>query len=263
MIHHTAIIAPGAQIGAGTTIGPYSIIGANVAIGQNNKIGPHVVIEGNTTIGQGNIIYQFASVGSTPQDQKWQGQLTELVIGDNNQIREYVTIQPATTAEAKTQIGNNNLFMACSHIAHDVTVGDGCWFANSACVAGHAIIGNKVIMGGLSGVHQYAKIGDLALLAAGSMVAQDIPPFCTAQGDRAKLVHINSIGMQRAGYSEDEISQMQTIFRKLFVKEGPMHAKIEEILAKHHDFAAAKILGEFIKSSTRGVAGFTRNSNKT
>jgi UDP-N-acetylglucosamine acyltransferase len=254
-IHTTAIISPGAIIGEGTSIGPYSIIGPNVRLGKNNKIGPHVVIEGKTTIGDENIIYQFASVGSAPQDQKWRGEETTLIIGNKNQIREYVTLQPATQTDGKTQIGDSNLFMACSHIAHDVIVGSNCWFANSACVAGHAIIGNGAILGGLSGIHQYVNIGNLAFIAAGAMVAQDIPPFCMAQGDRAKLFQINKVGLQRSGHSEEDIRKVQTVFRKLFYQEGQMSSKIEQVQSQYKDFAPADEICKFIKSSTRGVAG--------
>jgi UDP-N-acetylglucosamine acyltransferase len=253
--HKTSIINEGAVIGEGTTIGPYSIIGSGVRIGKNNKIGPHVVIEGKTTIGDENIIYQFSSIGSAPQDQKWQGEETELIIGNKNQIREYVTLQPATHADGKTQIGDSNLFMACSHVAHDVIVGNNCWFANSACVAGHAIIGNSVILGGLSGVHQYVNIGNLAFIAAGAMVAQDIPPFCIAQGDRAKLQHINKLGLQRAGYTEEEVRKTQTVFRKLFYQEGQMSAKIQQVQQEYQDFKIADEMCKFVLSSTRGVAG--------
>lgn len=259
-VHTTSIISQGAIIGDGTCIGPYSIIGPNVVLGKNNKIGPHVVIEGKTTIGDENIIYQFASVGSAPQDQKWKGQETELVIGDKNQIREYVTLQPATLPGGKTHIGNNNLFMASSHIAHDVIVGNNCWFANSACVAGHAIIGNGVIMGGLSGIHQHVNVGDLAFIAAGAMVAQDIPPFCMAQGDRAKLFQVNKVGLQRAGYSEEDARKVQTIFRKLFYQDGAISSKIEQIQQEYSGFAMAEKLCDFVKSSTRGVAAASKNA---
>ncbi len=257
--HPASVIYDGAIIGEGTTIGPYSIIGPKVNLGQNNKIGPHVVIEGKTTIGANNIIYQFASIGSAPQDQKWQGDDTELIIGDGNQIREYVTIQPANKAETITKVGNNNLFMACSHIAHDCIVGDNCWFANSSCVAGHVIIGSGVIVGGLAGIHQYANIGDYAFIAAGSMVSQDIPPFCMAQGDRAKLVQINKVGLQRNGYNEGEIRKLQTIFRNLFYKEGSLNLKLETLAEEYKDFEPAQKLVGFIKEAKRGIASVNKN----
>jgi UDP-N-acetylglucosamine acyltransferase len=258
--HSTAIIDSSAQIGQGTTIGPYSIIGPKVTLGKNNTIKSHVVLEGNTTIGNNNIIYQFASIGSAPQDQKWQGHDTLLILGDNNQIREYVTIQPATNLDGVTKIGNNNLFMACSHVAHDVTIGDGCQFANAVCIAGHVEIANKVIIGGLTGVHQLVSIGEFAFIAAGSLVAQDIPPFCMAQGDRAKLIQINKIGLARNNFSESDIRKLQTIFRKLFYQSGAFEAKCLEIKNEYQDFAPLDKIFEFINLSKRGLSSCARFS---
>jgi UDP-N-acetylglucosamine acyltransferase len=257
--HNTAIIAEGAQIGAGTSIGPYSIIGPKVKLGSNNKIGPHVVLEGNTTIGDDNTIYQFASIGSAPQDQKWQGEDTVLTIGNGNQIREYVTIQPATNLDGITKVGDNNLFMASSHIAHDVIVGNNCWFANSACAAGHVVIGNGVIVGGFAGIHQFVNIGDLAFIGAGSMVAKDIPNFCIAQGDRAKLVQINKLGLQRHGYSDSEIRKLQTVFRKLFYEDGSLQTKLERIEQEYGDLLPAQQVCSFVKASTRGIAAVNKH----
>lgn len=261
-IHLTAIIYPGAQIGQGTSIGPYSIIGSKVTVGKDNHIGPHVVIEGNTTIGDENSIFQFASIGSKPQDQKHKDQDTRLIIGNRNQIREYVTLQPATTMDGITKIGDDNLFMACSHIAHDVTVGSGCWFANNACVAGHAIIGDKVIVGGLAGIHQFVRVGNLAFVGAGSMVAQDIPPFCMAQGDRAKIIKINVVGMQRAGYKLEEIQKIQKIFKHLFYYQDPLEEKIEYVSNNFKGFAPAKYMLDFITSSQRGIMTKSASSDE-
>ena len=257
--HPTAIIDHQAVIGQGTTIGPYSIIGPLVRLGKNNKIGAHVVLDGWTEIGDNNIIYQFASIGSPPQDQKWQGEPTKLIIGSGNQIRAYVTIQPSSSTEGQTIVGDNNLFMACSHIGHDVVVGNGCWFANSACVAGHAIIGNNVIMGGLSGLHQYARIGDLAFIAAGAMVAQDIPPFCTAQGDRARLVYINKVGLQRAGYNEVDTRKIHYHFKTLFYNTGIMNDKIQRLQETYPSCQEAEKIINFIHSSQRGIAAVQNN----
>ena len=254
--HVTAIIYDGAQIGSGSIIGPYSVIGPKVVIGENNIISPHVVIDGKTQIGSGNKIYQFASIGSVPQDQKWQGHDTCLQIGDNNQIREYVTIQPATSPDGLTQIGNNNLFMACSHIAHDVRVGNNCWFANSACIAGHATVGNNVVFGGMSGVHQNVVIGDLSMIAAGSMVAQDVPPFANVQGDRARLFGINKVGLQRAGYAAQDVSKIHNIFRKLFYHHGIMEQKLVSIEGSYPDCALTDKICSFIRSSVRGVCRY-------
>lgn len=252
-IHQTAIIDPSCSIGENTSIGPYSIIGEGVKLGKNNKIGPHVVIEGNTQIGDNNTIFQFASIGSQPQDLKYKGDKTPLKIGDNNIIREYVTIQPATEMSGVTKIGNGNLFMVSSHIAHDVIVGNGCWFANSVAVAGHITIGNNVIFGGLSGAHQNINVGDCAFIAAGSMVSQDVPPFCLVQGDRAKICHINKIGMQRKGIDEQEINKLQIFFRKLFWGSGIFDDRLRRYESEFEDFALAKQMIDFIKNSARGI----------
>jgi UDP-N-acetylglucosamine acyltransferase len=262
--HGTAIISEGAVIGEGTTIGPYSIIGPKVVLGKNNKIASHVVIEGKTTMGDGNIVYQFASIGSAPQDQKWEGQDTEILIGNGNQIREYVTLQPSNSTSGITKIGDNNLFMISSHIAHDVIMGSNCWIANSASVAGHVEIGNRVIIGGLSGIHQFVRLGDLAFIGAGSMVAQDVPPFCIAQGDRAKLISINKVGLQRAGHTEEETRKLQTIFRKLFYQSGNLRQKLMEVEVEFADSETDKLIRkicDFVQSSARGIAAVNKNSD--
>ena len=256
--HATAIIDPSAEIGQGTVIGPYSIIGPKVKLGKHNIIKPHVILEGNTTIGDNNTIYQFASIGSAPQDQKWEGHDTSLIIGDNNQIREYVTIQPATNLDGVTKIGNNNLFMACSHVAHDVTIGDDCQLANAVCIAGHVVIANKVIIGGLAGVHQSVSIGDFAFIAAGSLVVQDIPPFCIAQGDRAKLIQVNKVGLARGNFSQSDIRKLQTIFRKLFYQPGIFEIKRAALEKEYADFAPMDRIFEFIRFSKRGITACAR-----
>lgn len=255
LIHQTAIIEAGASIGSGSSIGPYSIIGAKVKIGKNCRIGPHVVIEGNTIIGDDNQIYQFASVGAVPQDLKFCGEESRLQIGDANIIREYVTLQPGTSGGGMiTSIGDKNLFMACSHVGHDCVIGSSNIFANSCALSGHVTIGDRATFGGLSGVHQFVRIGDHAFLAAGAMVSQDVPPFCYVHGDRAGLVGINVIGMQRAGYSADEIKEVRRVYRELLRKRGRIADKILNFSAAADLKPAAKKLFEFIQnSSERGI----------
>ena len=188
-IHSTAIVSRSAEIAKDVQVGPYSVIGPNVKIDSGTWVGAHVVVEGHTTIGKNNRLFQFASVGSAPQDLKYKGEPTLLIIGNSNIIREYVTIQPGTIqANGKTVVGDGNLFMASSHVGHDSIVGNGNVFANNVALAGHVTIQNKVIIGGMVGIHQFCTIGDHAMLSGGSMVVKDIPPYCIAQG--LSLIHI-------------------------------------------------------------------------
>lgn len=260
-IHPTAIVDPSAQIGAGTVVGPYSIIGPHVRLGETNKVGPHVVIEGHTKIGNKNTIFQFASVGAAPQDLKYRGEPSELLIGDGNIIRECVTLQPGTAGGGMvTRIGDGNLFMANTHVGHDSIVGDRCVLANSAALAGHVTIGNGVIVGGLSGIHQFVRIGDIAMIGAGAMVAQDIPPFCMAQGDRATVQGLNRIGLERNGCSKEEFAVLRETYRLVFVSSSPEvkgkvfkdRVSFARSLAGQSPRAAAFL--DFLQSSERGVA---------
>ena len=276
-VHPTAIVAPTANLAEGVSIGPYSIIGENVTIGEGTTVGPHVVIDGYTKIGKNNHIFQFASLGSSPQDLKYRGEPSELHLGDNNTIREYVTLQPGTqTGCMVSKIGNNNLFMVGSHVGHDAVVGDSNVFANYCSLAGHVIIENRVTIGGLSGVHQFVRVGQLSILGAGAMVAQDIPPFCIAHGDHAKLVGINKVGVSRAGYSSQEISQLRKLYRQFFWnKKQDRDASSSESLNSGHDkfedlekqisgFLAGKILLDFMRAdSKRGVASANRKSSSS
>lgn len=259
-IHPTAIVDPAAQIGAGTTIGAYSIIGPNVVLGTDNVVGPHVVIEGITRIGNGNRVFQFASVGAQPQDLKYRGEPSELIIGDKNIIRECATLQPGTTGGGMvTKVGDSNLFMANTHVGHDTIVGSRCVFANSCALAGHVTIGNGVIVGGLSGIHQFVKIGDVAMIGAGAMVSQDIPPYCLAQGDRATIHGLNRIGLERNGGSRDDLSVLRKIYRAIFTPTSP---EVVGKTFKERVFVARGMAGSnaralefvaFLESSERGV----------
>jgi UDP-N-acetylglucosamine acyltransferase len=217
-IHPTAVVAPGAVIGEGTTIGPYCVIGPHVVLGKGNRLLSHTVIEGHTAIADQNTFYQFSSVGAHPQDLKYRGEPSELRIGSHNTVREGVTLQPGTEGGGMlTSIGDHNLFMANSHVGHDSTVGSRCVFANCATIAGHVIVEDSVILGGLVGVHQFARIGNLSMLGAGAMVSQDIPPFCIAQGDHAELIGLNKIGLTRAGFGEDAVSELTQAFKALLL----------------------------------------------
>jgi UDP-N-acetylglucosamine acyltransferase len=254
-IHSTAIIEEGARVGAGSSVGAYSIIAAGVELGRDNRIGPHVVLSGNTRIGDGNEIFQFASIGAVPQDLKYHGEESLLEIGDLNKIREYVTLQPGTEGGGMlTRIGSRNLFMACSHVGHDGRIGDGNVVANSAALAGHVTVGNHVIVGGLVGVHQFVRIGDHAMVGAGAMVAQDIPPYCMAQGDHARLIGLNQIGLARQGWSKPEIALLRKLYRRVFYGGGLVRQRISEARLEFAAHAWALSFLDFIAESQRGVA---------
>lgn len=256
LIHPTAIVDPSALIGEGTSVGPYSVIGPNVRLGARNRLASHVVIEGFTEIGDDNQFYQFCSVGSAPQDLKYHGEPSRLKIGHRNIIREYATLQPGTEGgRMLTAVGDQNLFMASSHIGHDCQVGNRCVVANCAALAGHVTLGDGVIVGGLAAIHQFVEVGALTMIGGGAMVAQDIPPFCIAQGDRASLVGINRIGLERAGLASEEISAIKGAFRDCFVnREQTLKERATQALAAYSNSIKARELVEFILSSERGVA---------
>jgi len=237
-IHPTAIIDPGAQLHASVEVGPYAVIGPKVKIAAGTRVGPHAVIEGDTTIGQKNRIFQFASVGAQPQDLKF----TTLHIGTDG-------------GGGVTRIGNKNLFMAYSHVAHDCIVGSGCVFANSATLGGHVEIGDHVILGGLVAVHQFTRIGQHAFIAGGAMVVMDVPPFCTAQGDRAELAGLNTVGLTRHGYNDVQVARIKDAYRILFRSKLGLNEAIARLKAEHGGHAEIELLLTFITSSKRG---FTR-----
>ncbi|MBL7663026.1 acyl-ACP--UDP-N-acetylglucosamine O-acyltransferase [bacterium] len=254
-IHPTAIVDKNAELDSGVVVGPYSIIGPNVKIGKNTNVLSHVVIDGHVTLGAENEIFPFASVGGKPQDLKYKGEPTTLVIGARNSIRQSVVLHPGTvTGTSTTTIGDDNLFMVGAHVAHDCRVGNGNVFANQATLAGHVTIGNRVILGGLVAIHQFARIGDFALLGGGAMAAQDIPPYCIAQGDRAKLRGVNVIGLRRSGQSDDAIKAMRRAYHAIVLGTGPIKERIASVLQADTEHAIVKHFIEFYQTSTRGVA---------
>lgn len=261
-IHPTALVDSGAQLSEGCSVGAYTIIGPNVKIGKGTIVGPHVVIEGHTTIGDENHIFQFASVGSRPQDLKYRGEPSELRIGNKNLIREFTTLQPGTEGGGMvTSIGDGNLFMANSHVGHDCKVGSNNVFANSVALAGHVEVGDRAILGGLSAIHQFVRVGDLSLVAGGAMVPKDIPPFCIVQGDRAEVVGINLIGLKRAKFSEDEISWVKKAYRTYFFMKANS-AKDQAIEAMQGKSEKSDFFLNFISSSSRGVCRLRKKSTE-
>jgi len=255
MIHPTAIIHPGAQLAENVSIGPYSVIGEYVKIGSGTTVASHVVIEGWTELGCDNQVYQFASIGANPQDLKYAGQETYLKIGDRNRIREFTTLNRGTAEGGGiTTIGNDNLFMAYSHVAHDCLIQDHAILANGATLAGHVEIESAAILGGLSAVHQFCRIGCHTMISGGAMVAQDVPPYTVAQGDRAKTMGLNLIGLKRRGFSEEAIRGIKKAYRLVF-RSG---MRLEDALAKIADeidtTPELDHFVTFIKESQRGIA---------
>jgi UDP-N-acetylglucosamine acyltransferase len=253
-VHPTAVVHPGARLHETVEVGPYSIIGEKVTIGAGTRVGPHVVIEGRTTIGERNRIFQFASVGGAPQDLKYAGEDTQLIIGDGNTIRESVTLNIGTVGGGGvTRVGNNNLFMAYSHVAHDCAVGNGCIVANSVALAGHVQLEDSVILGGLSAVHQFTRLGKHAFIAGGSMVVMDVPPYCTAQGDRAELAGLNVVGLQRHGFSEEQIGRIKEAYKILFRSKLQLAEAVARLQAEMGGQSEIDYLVDFVNQSKRGL----------
>jgi UDP-N-acetylglucosamine acyltransferase len=253
-IHPSAIVAPGAELESGVEIGPYSVIGPYVRIGKNTWIGPHVVIDGRTTLGADNRIFQFASVGAIPQDKKYHDEESELQIGDHNVIREFTTLNPGTAGGGMiTRIGNGSLFMAYSHVAHDCQLGNNIVLANCATLGGHVIVEDYVGIGGLVGIHQYTRIGESAYIGAGAMVSLDVPPYCTAVGDRARLHGLNLVGLKRRGWTSEQIALIKKSYRILFSEGSPLKEALETVRSTAGQFSALNHLADFIEASTRGI----------
>ena len=219
-VHPTALIAAGARIADDVEVGPYTIVGPDVAIGAGTSIGPHAVITGRTTLGVRNRIFQFASVGEIPQDRKYGGEPTMTTLGDDNVVREFVTIHAGTAQDrGATTIGNGNWFLAYTHVAHDCVVGDFTTFSNNAQIAGHVTIGDWVVLGAYAGVHQFCRVGAHSMLAAGAIVLQDVPPYVMATGYPAKPAGTNNEGLRRRGFTADEILAVRRAYKTLY-REG-------------------------------------------
>lgn len=255
MIHGTAIVDETAKLGENVSIGPYSIIGPDVEIGAGTEIGSHVVINGPTLIGEQNKIFQFSSIGEAPQDIKYNGEPTRLIIGDRNVIREYVTLNRGTVdGIGETVIGNDNLFMAYCHVAHDCIIGNHTVFANAASLAGHVEVGDYAILGGFTLVHQFTHIGRSSLCGMGSAVSQDIPPFSTASGGRARTIGINKVGLKRKGFSADSIAALHQSFRELLKSKTSKEEAFEKLQPLCDEYPEVAEFVNFVKKSKRGIA---------
>ncbi len=235
-IHPTAIIEDGAQIGEGCSIGPYCIIGAQVTLDKNVTLKAHVVVDGITSIGEGTSIYPFASIGTQPQDLKYAGEPSELIIGKNNTIREHVTMNPGTKdGGMKTVVGDNCLFMMATHVAHDCIIGNNVIMANNATLGGHVVVGDRVLVGGLAAVHQFVRIGSFAVIGGMSGVESDVIPFGRVKGERASLAGLNLIGLERNGFSKDQVRTIQRAYKGIFDSEGNLDQRLDKVAAENGD----------------------------
>jgi UDP-N-acetylglucosamine acyltransferase len=253
-IHKTALIDRQAEIDSDVEIGPYSVIGAGVRIGQQTRVASHVVIEGRTSVGQGNTIYQFATIGSRPQDLKYRGEASELIVGNHNTIREYVSLNPGTAGGGMvTRVGDHNLLMMHCHIAHDCLIGSHNIIANGATLGGHVMVQDYVIVGGLVGIHQFARIGSGSILGAGSMVSKDVPPFCNATGDRARLRGQNLEVLKRRGFTTTAIDALKKAYRIIFQSKLKTKDALEKVRREVSPTAEIDILLAFIAQSQRGI----------
>jgi UDP-N-acetylglucosamine acyltransferase len=256
-IHETAVIDPNAKIGPNVTIGPYAIIDGHVTISPNVSIGNHCVITGNTTIGPGCQFFTGAVIGSPPQDKKHVGGKNSfLTIGENNVFREYTTVNSGTEeGGGHTTIGDRNLFMAYSHVAHDCKIANDCVMANLGTLAGHVTLEDRVIIGGLSGVHQFVRIGRMAIVGGCSKVVQDIPPYSMCDGDPSKVFGVNIIGLKRAQFPQTGISNLRKAFKILFHSGLIKTNAIEKVQQELETTPEIDHLINFIKTSERGVCG--------
>jgi UDP-N-acetylglucosamine acyltransferase len=255
MIHSTALVDPKAEIGENVDIGPYTVIEKAVSIGEGTKIGPHVVVRDGTQIGKRCQIYQFSSIGEAPQAVAYRGEPTLLQMGDQNIIREYVTLHRGSVkGGGKTILGNENFIMAYSHIAHDCQVGNHVVMANGATLGGHILIEDHAIIGGLAAVHQFCRIGTHAILSGLTGVSQDVPPYMMAAGDRARLYGLNSVGLKRHQFSEQEIKALKKAYRIIF-RSGLTLEKAMKAVEEDDIFQIPKVqhLLQFIRHSKRGI----------
>ena len=253
-MHSTAIISPGAELAEDVKVGPYSIIGNDVQIGAGTEIGSHVIIKGATEIGDNNRILQFASIGEDPQDKKYAGEKTRLVIGDGNTIREYCTLNRGTAQDiGVTRIGNNNWLMAYVHVAHDCDIGNEAVFANNSSLAGHVSVGDYVIFGGFSGVHQFCRVGAHSFIGNNAAVTRDVPPYIMVSGQPAVPRGVNSAGLKRRGFNSDQAKNIKEAFRLLYrlgLRLEEARDRITELAADREEL---RIFAEFLEPSERSI----------
>ena len=261
-IHPTALVDAGAELADDVIVGPYAVIGPHVRIDAGSSIGAHVVVEGHTTLGRDNRIFQFASIGAAPQDKKYAGEPTRLVIGDGNTIREFVTINTGTVQDqGVTTLGDDNWIMAYVHIAHDCVLGSHTIIANATQLGGHVHLGDWVFLGGLSGVHQFVRVGEHAMTGFQTRLSQDLPPYVTAAGNPAEATGINAEGLRRRGYSPERITQVKRLHRLLYRQGLTLAAAVAEIEAMRTGLQAEQpdsvadlqLMLDFLAGAERGI----------
>lgn len=252
-IHPTAVVHPWARIGSGVKIGPYSVIGEHVRLGDRCVVGTNVLIEGNTRIGKNNVFFHGASVGTAPQDLKYRGEPTRLEIGDGNTFREFVTINTATDMTDATIIGDNCLLMAYAHVAHNCHIGNEVILANSVNLAGHVVVDDFAILGGVTPVHQFVHIGRYAFVGGGSRVEQDVPPFLKVAGSPVRVYGINSIGLERRGFSAERRAGVKKLFKLLYRSDLNVSQVLEHLGNGYSGDPDADLLAEFLRRSERGI----------
>jgi UDP-N-acetylglucosamine acyltransferase len=254
VIDSHAIVSPRAELAADVAVGPFSVIGPEVRIGPGTVVGPHVVINGPTTIGAANRIHSFASLGDAPQDKKYRGEPTRLEIGDRNVFRESCTINRGTIHDkGVTCIGDDNLFMAYSHVAHDCVVGSNTVFANCASLGGHVEIGDWVILGGLTAVHQFCKVGPHAFLAGGAIVTRDVPPYVMVAGNPSTPHAVNSEGLKRRGFTDEQIRSIRDAYRIVYRSDLKLSEALERLEPSANEQPAVRQFVDFIRGSTRSI----------
>lgn len=252
-IHPTAVIDPSAEIGKGVTIGPYCVIHANVVIGDGCWLQNHVTVDGPTIIGKENRFFAYASIGQQTQDLKYRGEPTYCEIGDHNTFREFVTINRSTHADDKTIIGSHNNFLTYSHVAHDCKLGSHIISSNNGTIGGHSIIGDHVILGGLSGIHQFCRLGQFAMTGGCTKIVQDVPPFMIADGNPAQVRVVNKVGMERNGFSEAAIRAVRDAHKLLYRGKLNVEQALEAIDELEDVEGVLKIVTDFVRSSERGI----------
>ena len=255
MIDPRAVIHPGAELGEGVEVGPFSIVGPHVRVGAGTTIGAHAVVDGWTTLGQGCRIFPFASVGGVPQDLKYRGEETHLEVGDRTIVREYATVNLGTVGGGGlTRVGSDCLLMAYTHVAHDCLLGNRVILANCATLAGHVTVGDWAAIGGLSAVHQFVRIGEHAYVGGCSAITMDVPPYCTASGNRAKLYGFNLVGLKRRGFTEEALKELRRAYRIIFRSKETLAQALDTVRGSpEYDRPEVRAFVEFIAASERGV----------
>lgn len=252
-VHPTAIVDPAAQLGAGTVVGPYCILAAHVSLGENCWLQNHVTLSGPLQAGRGNKFYAYCSIGQQTQDLKYRGEPTWLEIGDDNTFREFVTINRSTAGSGKTRVGSGGNFLAYSHIGHDCTVGDAVVFSNNGTLAGHVQVGDHAVIGGLTAVHQFCRVGRFAITGGCSKIVQDVPPFMIADGNPAEVRGINQVGLERAGFPPEKIKPVKEAFRLIYRGKLNTAQALEALREKLGQSEEVQAIIRFIEESERGI----------